>query len=363
MSCPAAIPTASLNPFKDPNLSDGAVRTFGFISELDRGPRGCFARRETLAKMRGVSVSAINHQIAELKQQGYIQVTTKGRQPGEPGIIRVSDAARNALTACLQNPASLQDSANKGLQQDASLQDSANNPIIIKEVHECCFKDLETTTDSGVQDNSAEDKPVENAVVFPESVKPVSENPHPEPQTQAVVTALVSAGVDPAQARQLAQEHPRVRCLAAVSYVQNKGKGVQNPGGYIRYLLDTHAQIPQRYFQTPEPSSKPRKSPGISIPEPAQIKSDPERDRRRASAPHRDLWNGIAESLRKKIQPVSHETWIAPLFIASKTEGEVVLDAPDAFFAEFVTEHYLWLLKSAFESVDPAIKTVRIVAA
>ena len=92
---------ASLNPFTDADLSDGALRTFTLLCKLDRGPRGCFARRDTLAKWRGLSVSAINHQVAELKRRGYITLSRKGRKAGESSSIHVVDRARYALLSLL----------------------------------------------------------------------------------------------------------------------------------------------------------------------------------------------------------------------------------------------------------------------
>ncbi len=57
------------NAFRDRALSAGAVRLFGLLCGLDRGRRGCFARRETLARMLGQSVSAVNHQITLATQE------------------------------------------------------------------------------------------------------------------------------------------------------------------------------------------------------------------------------------------------------------------------------------------------------
>ena len=155
---------ASLNPFTDADLSDGALRTFTLICTLDRGPRGCFARRETLAEWRGLSVSAINHQVAELKRRGYITLSRKGRKASEPSGIHVVDQARYALLSLLPDElrsqllneeeknctcssdsgadSKLQKSANGKLQESANLQKSANGHHVIKEY---CLQDSITT--------------------------------------------------------------------------------------------------------------------------------------------------------------------------------------------------------------------------
>ena len=154
---------ASLNPFTDADLSDGALRTFTLICKLDRGPRGCFARRETLAEWRGLSVSAINHQVAELKRRGYITLSRKGRKASESSSIHVVDQARYALLSLLpdelrsqllneeeknctcssdSNDSKLQKSANGELQKSTNLQKSANGHHVIKEY---CLQDSITT--------------------------------------------------------------------------------------------------------------------------------------------------------------------------------------------------------------------------
>ena len=63
---------------------------------LDQGPRGCFARRETLARLLGCSLSRINHAIADLKRRRYVTVSTRSRRRDEPGIVRVTLAGRMA---------------------------------------------------------------------------------------------------------------------------------------------------------------------------------------------------------------------------------------------------------------------------
>jgi hypothetical protein len=305
MSCA----TALLNPFKDFDLSDGAVRTFGLLCELDRGPRGCFAHRETLARLRRLSVSAINHQIAELKNRGYVTVTRKGQKLGESGIIRVSDIARNALLALLPNDASLQKSASSNLQQDASLQKSASSNLqsdaslqkSANSLHvlEYCLNSTVTTTDSGEGTQRAEVKNDGAVVVSPDSVENLSEKPETNPN-ETVIHDLVNAGVDETHARQLLGAYPEARCRAAMAYVRDKGQGVKNSGGYIRFLLETNASIPKRYFQQPE-CKKPSVSQLAPKPAPVPAQPNPARLQRKTTSPHHQL---LGESLHTD-QPLS----------------------------------------------------------
>ena len=301
----------SLNPFTDADLSDGALRTFTLLCKLDRGPRGCFARRETLAKWRGLSVSAINHQIADLKQRGYITLSRKGRKASESSSIHVVDQARYALLSLLPDElrsqllneeeknctcsacpcmgqagsdsgadSKLQKSANGKLQESANLQKSANGHHVIKEY---CLQDS-ITTKNMVQGTKADvESPPDPVVVSLYSVDGFTDPPEPDagsnechparptgaekdgdpvaratqlfpqslPRSDSLsgVQALMEAGIDETNAHHLGHTYPAPRCRAAIAYVRAKGQGVKNPGGYIRFLLENDASIPTQYFK------------------------------------------------------------------------------------------------------------------
>ena len=291
---------ASLNPFTDADLSDGALRTFTLICKLDRGPRGCFARRETLAEWRGLSVSAINHQVAELKRRGYITLSRKGRKASESSSIHVVDQARYALLSLLPDElrsqllneeeknctcssdsnGKLQKSANGKLQKSTNLQKSANGHHVIKEY---CLQDS-ITTKNMVQGTKADGESTPDPVVVslnsvdgftgPPEPDAGSNECHPARPTDAEkdgdpvaratqlfpqslprsdslsgVQALMEAGIDETNAHHLGHTYPARRCRAAIAYVRAKGHGVKNPGGYIRFLLENNASIPTQYFK------------------------------------------------------------------------------------------------------------------
>ena len=312
-----------------------ASRTLLLLCQLDRGPRACYASRQSIARQRGSSLSAINHQIAQLKRMGYISVERKGQKAGQPGVIRVPDQVRNALLSAIQKNANSHPDANEGLQEDANshpdtivnLQDNVNlhtdaSPYHI--IEDCCC--IETTT-----------KPSKEDAVLP--LKPVeSEQSKAENHNQAS-QALITAGLDDHNAHQLAQTHPPDQCLAAVAYVRDRSS-VKNPAGYIRYLLESDAEIPKRYHPAPK-SPKP-------APLPKPVAPDPDREQRRQASPHHGLWSEISTRIRDRIQPQSFESWIAPLFISEIKDHTLVIDAPGEFFADWIKEHYLWLIKDAF---------------
>ena len=299
MHSPVASSTP-INPFTDADLSDGAVRTFTLLCKLDRGPRGCFAHRETLAKWRGLSVSAINHQVADLKRRGYITVSRKGRNANESSIIHVVDQARYALLSLLPDElqsqlysdeeekectcssdsstdGNLLKSANGKLQKSTNLQESANGHVI----KEYCLHNLVTTKNmvQGTKANADELRSqlytasAMDPVVSPDSVEGFTDPPEPDactnecrparpaaaetdenPVARATrlppqVQALMEAGIDETNAHLLGHTYPARRCRAAIAYVRARRHGVKNPGGYIRFLLENDVSIPTQYFK------------------------------------------------------------------------------------------------------------------
>ncbi len=441
---------ALLNPFTDADLSDGALRTFTLLCKLDRGPRGCFARRDTLAKWRGLSVSAINHQIADLKRRGYITLSRKGRKAGESSSIHVVDQARYALLSLLPDElrsqllneeernctrsacpcrgqvgsdsgadSKLQISANGKLQKSTNLQKSANGHVI----KEYCLQDS-ITTKNMVQGTKADVESTPDPVVVSlNSVDGFTGPPEPDassnesrsawpagaekdgdpgaraiqlpPQSQprsdflSGVQALIEAGIDETNAHQLAHMYPARRCRAAIAYVQDKGQGVKNPGGYIRFLLENDASIPTQYFRRdlsgddshatglcrhgvsryPEADSASNVIP-LSVAEryttvPAVsfgpgIDVCPDREKRRAKSPYSNLWEEVSENIGTKIQDQSFETWFEPLFITEITETTVVFDAPEQLIADWVGINYADFLKAELETVGIFDRSISI---
>ncbi|MDE2723961.1 MAG: hypothetical protein OXI59_11350 [Gemmatimonadota bacterium] len=412
---------ASLNPFTDADLSDGALRTFTLICKLDRGPRGCFARRETLAEWRGLSVSAINHQVAELKRRGYITLSRKGRKASESSSIHVVDQARYALLSLLPDElrsqllneeeknctcssnsnGKLQKPANGELQKSTNLQKSANGHHVIKEY---CLQDS-ITTKNMVQGTKADVESTPDPVVVslysvdgfsgPAELDAGSNESHParpigaekdgDPVARATqlfpeslprsdslsgVQALMEAGIDETNAHQLGHTYPAPRCRAAIAYVQDKGHGVKNPGGYIRFLLENDASIPMQYFKRelsdshaqaadPEADSasnviplsvaKRRTTvPAVSFGPSTAV--CPEREKRRVESPYSSLWEEVSENIGERIQTQSFETWFQPLFISEVGKTSVVFDAPDQLVADWVEENYIGLLTSALKT-------------
>ena len=370
------------------------MRTLGLLLGLDRGPNGCFARRETLARMRGVSLSSIEHQLGRLKQQGYITVTRKGRRPGEPAIIRVNPGVRAALGMDAPTGAragSLQDLADSDLRESTGLQDVAGSQpqefadlrgsadmqpqdfadLQLYKDEDRCFEDSETT--DSFQENPYSEGPdagAMRAVVAQNAENTASCSQETDADAafgaegdagvRDALQELAGVGMGQQAAEALVRNYPSRQIRGAIRYVLGSRSAVLNPPGYIRFVLEANLKIPGACFpqeeRQPEPSV-----PAPSLPAPTQVSApDPDREQRREASPHAPVWRKAQERIRQQILPESFEMWIAPLFVAEIAGGEVVLDAPDPSVADWVTEHYLWIIRPALEAAGVPCESIAV---
>ena len=70
----------------DPTLSAEAKATFGVLTYFDRG-RGCFCKKETLARFTKLSLFRLRKALRDLKDRG--QITIQPREMGMTDLIRV----------------------------------------------------------------------------------------------------------------------------------------------------------------------------------------------------------------------------------------------------------------------------------
>lgn len=66
------------------------------------------------------------------------------------------------------------------------------------------------------------------------------------------------------------------------------------------------------------------------------------------------LWDSIKTSLKEKIGAASYETWFSCLTI-KETEGELVLETPDAFYKNWIIENYIKTLEEITAQHAPNI--------
>jgi chromosomal replication initiator protein len=63
-----------------------------------------------------------------------------------------------------------------------------------------------------------------------------------------------------------------------------------------------------------------------------------------------DQWAQALPILKEQIGAQNFETWIAPIRFVSRNKNEVVLDVPNKFFRDWLTEHYIGQLENVLSS-------------
>jgi chromosomal replication initiator protein len=64
-----------------------------------------------------------------------------------------------------------------------------------------------------------------------------------------------------------------------------------------------------------------------------------------------DFWRQVLETIKGQINVNSFETWIKPIHCRSLENKKVVLEVPNNFFRDWVTEHYIQTIKDAFHNL------------
>ncbi len=265
------------------------------------------------------------------------------------------------------------------MQNSANLQESANNATGHVVVVDVVVPDVEVprNTNNNIKQSpysvppdseSADDVSQgsdENSSQPGQTTQPIDPNLDPEPDHQSVIRELVGAGVDPASAEEMARTYSASSCSTAVGYVRSRGRAIRNPGGYLRSLLESGADLaPVTSGPTPANRStplppRPPESQPRTVPD-ATPRPDPERERRRDRSPHASVWEQVADQIRQRILPITYEPWFEPLFIASISDGAVLIDAPTEGIADWVQEHYDWLLEVAFIAAGIPFTSIRV---
>lgn len=64
-----------------------------------------------------------------------------------------------------------------------------------------------------------------------------------------------------------------------------------------------------------------------------------------------DLWNRCLYALQEKIQDQSFETWFAPIKAQQFTSEEAILVVPERFYADWLEQNYIGLIKTTIQEV------------
>ena len=214
------------------------------VNDLDCSPRGCFARRETLARMLNCSVSRVEHALADLKRRGFVTVTTRGRRRDEAAAIRVTASGRKAA-AYLQ----------KVYKQSRSV--SKDEYLAPK---------ITTSSQREPVPTAPEPEPFHEPPVV--TKQPIHQPEEPNTVNPEAVEVLVGAGVAPGAARSLARQHGPRRIQAAVRYVQQSRSEILNAGGMVRAALEGRWRLPSWCWPDTSPDARKRpcerRSPGAA---------------------------------------------------------------------------------------------------
>ena len=71
------------------------------------------------------------------------------------------------------------------------------------------------------------------------------------------------------------------------------------------------------------------------------------------------FWKKSIELIREKVSKQNFETWISPVRISSRDGLDVELSVPNRFFRDWLTEHYMDIIKESLSSVAGTPLTVR----
>jgi len=64
-----------------------------------------------------------------------------------------------------------------------------------------------------------------------------------------------------------------------------------------------------------------------------------------------DIWARCLQSIRSKVQEQSFRTWFEATGCRHICAQKAIIDVPSSFFAEWLEEHYAWLIQASFEEV------------
>ncbi len=64
-----------------------------------------------------------------------------------------------------------------------------------------------------------------------------------------------------------------------------------------------------------------------------------------------ELWTAAATEIKERIGKQNYETWIKPISFVSRNKNEILLEVPNKFFREWLTEHYLVQMETILSSL------------
>lgn len=371
----------SLEVVLDCTLSPGAKVFLAHLMRWDWG-NGCWLTDRQLARELGISVRSVRNHTKALEEAGHLWVfedregmtvrlaVKPGRVYPKPWGLGRSPAARPGTDGGknFSNPTRAYKDFNHVLDFKIHVTtDSLPDPVLETDEDEEKAKDV-----VAVKPQIPIEETVEPAINKPETAQNRECEKKAFVPSEQTVQLLQETGIAAPVARVLAQRHPEKNIQAAVAYARGCRGELLNKPGYVVSALQNGWKLPgwcykpERVENDAQKPLSPSQTPPLSVGGWLDPASDipPDWDDRRRESPYDELWGRVCEAIKGKIQPESFATWIEPCFIEEISEGTVTLAAPNRAIAEWVEEHYLWLIQTIIGEMNGIreVKNARVVA-
>jgi len=274
------------------------------IAALAALERGCFAKRETLARMIGYSVHTVNSDISRLARRGYVVVTTKGRGRDEAGTIKITPSGLETTNRIQAEYKHSPCSTHDGLM----------------------FLEQQQTTPTAAS-TPKPPKPVVSVELPSSSIEEPASN---------IIEPLLTAGIRKNVAKKLAAQNTHNEVVAALRYVsQYRGEKLNAPGMLVS-ALSNGWRLPKWCYESVAEEKRLREMPSETR---SHVGVCYESDwlekfmEARSTSPWHDVWGcaldkmGSGEDLACWVAPLNVNTLRSWVYIDNLEESAVDLVA------------------------------------
>jgi hypothetical protein len=349
-----------LEVLTDDQLSAGAKLFHAHLLRWDWG-NGCWFTDNQLARELDMSVRSVRNHTKALEDAGHLWVFEDREGMTVRLVVRAGRAypkPKGLGAPTMRKKSSTPSCARKDFifynKIDFEVHETTNNlpdPVLEELVDQETVDTVVTEKPQNLIEETLNELPETNPEVVEEI--PVLESLSP------IVEILQDVGVAVPMAQTLACKHSVGRIEAAVTYAKGYRGELLNKPGYVVSALQNGWKLPKWCYKPEMPQTiQEPPSEARSMPDPTIVPLDWES--RRQKSPYADLWSQVCTVIQSKIQPQSFETWIQPCYISEISEDTVMLAAPNKFVAEWVEEHYLWLVRISLRDVNEGIQEIRI---
>ena len=342
----------------DDRLSTGAKLFLAHILRWDWG-NGCWLTDKQLARELDMSVRSVRNHTKALEEAGHLWlfedregmtvrlVVRAGRAYPKPRGLGAPPARKKSSTSSCARHGFIHEA---NLEVHETTTDYQLNPVLKERSNRDEISDVVTKKPEELDEETIGDCLEINPEIVEEISVPNLLNP--------AIETLQDIGIVAPVAQVLARRHSTGRIQAAVTYATGYRGDLLNKPGYVVSALQGGWKLPGWCFkhetrlEAPKQPVESYSAPDMSIP--------PDWEDRRRESPYEDLWNQVCDIIKAKIQPQSFAMWIQPCYISVVSEGVITLAAPNGYIADWVEEHYLWLIQREFREVVESNQKIRI---